>query len=356
MGLTDVKEYLRKRKLQPGSSSSFKADNPELLKVYPGLSEPELAELIKESRSVAQGYAPYVQFRELPFHGKYVNVDPRGFRVIDGSEKWPIDRNSFNIFIFGGSTAFGYLVADDQTIAGCLKLLLKDAGYQNINVYNFGRCSYMSSQEGILLQQLIVSGNVPNLAIFLDGLNDFAHYKSLPAFTEELTRFMEEGDIPVWRKIIRELPVTKVFIKPRESEKEHPPSAQVIPEVISRYKTNKDIIEALCGKFGIKTMFVWQPVAVYKYDQDYNIFNKFDYIGFLPYVKFGYEAMAKEYHAGVLGANFLWLADMQESLKEPLYADALHYSAKMSKLIADQIYQPLFRNKIYYLINLNYKI
>lgn len=348
-GFIDVKEYLRKRKLQPDSSVSFKADNPELLKVYPDLSEPERTELIKESRSVAQGYSPYVQFSELPFRGKFVNVDPRGFRLIDGKEDWPIDRNSLNVFVFGGSTAFGYLVADNQTIAGWLKQILKHAGYPNINVYNFGRCSYMSSQERILLQQLIISGNVPNLAIFLDGLNDFAHYKGLPGFTNELTRFMEEGNISVWRKTIRELPVTKFFTKSRESKKEYPPASRVIPEVISRYKTNKDIIEAICGKFGIKTMFVWQPVAVYKYDQRYNLFNKFDYIGFLPYIKLGYEAIAKEYHVGAFGANFLWLADMQENLKEPLYADALHYSAKMSKLIADHISTALVeRNLLVY--------
>jgi hypothetical protein len=37
---------------------------------------------------------------------------------------------------------------------------------------------------------------------------------------------------------------------------------------------------------------------------------------------------------GGLGANFIWLADMQESLKEPLYIDVFHYTAPMSRRIA----------------------
>ncbi len=124
------------------------------------------------------------------------------------------------------------------------------------------------------------------------------------------------------------------------------PPAQVIAEVISRYKANKDIIEGICEKFGIKTVFVWQPIPVYKYDQHYNIFNKFDYSSFLPYLKLGYEAMAKEYHAGEFGNNFIWLADMQENFNRPLYVDAVHYSAEMNKLIAKRISSFLSEKKI----------
>ncbi len=150
------------------------------------------------------------------------------------------------------------------------------------------------------------------------------------------------------KKIVGELPVTKIFLKNKESksEKEKAPTTEVISKVISRYKTNKDIIEAICGKFDIKTMFVWQPVPVYKYDQDYNIFNKFDYNGFMPYLKLGYETTAMDYRAREFGNDFIWLADMQENLKEPLYIDALHYSAKMSRLIADQIAIALSHKKI----------
>ncbi len=347
-GLSDLKEYYRKRSRPPDSTYSFRADNPALRKVYPGLSQLEIARLIRENRSVAQGYEPYVQFKELPFHGKYVNADPRGFRSIDNQEKWPLDRNCYNVFVFGGSTAFGYGVADKETIAGCLKQILKESINEAIEVYNFGRCSYFSGQENILLQQLIMSGNAPNVAIFIDGLNDFAHYTGQPGFTEDLKKFMDEGDKPTWKKIVEEFPVTKFVLKNRgsKSEKEKAPSAEVIPEVISRYKINKDLIEAICEKFCIKPLFIWQPIPVYKYDQRYNLFSKFNYDGFLPYIKEGYEAMAKDYKAGDFGNDFICLSDIQENLKKPLYVDALHYSAEMNKLIAEQISIALLHKKI----------
>jgi hypothetical protein len=37
------------------------------------------------------------------------------------------------------------------------------------------------------------------------------------------------------------------------------------------------------------------------------------------------------------GENFLWCADIQESLAEPLYVDKVHYTAKMSRLIATTV-------------------
>ena len=37
------------------------------------------------------------------------------------------------------------------------------------------------------------------------------------------------------------------------------------------------------------------------------------------------------------GDNFLWCADMQEKLTEPLYVDATHYSGKMSRMVAQKI-------------------
>ncbi|MGO8881625.1 MAG: SGNH/GDSL hydrolase family protein [Desulfomonilaceae bacterium] len=347
-GFSDLNEWYRKRNRPPDSTNSFRSDNPALVKVYPGLSQPETAQLIRENHSVTQGYEPYVQFKERPFHGDCVNVDSCGFRLTSGREKWPLDKNRYNIFVFGGSTAFGYLVADKETIASYLKQSLQESVDITIEVYNFGRCSYFSSQESILLQQLIISGNKPNLAIFLDGLNDFAHYNGKPAFNKELKKFMDEGVKATWKKVVRELPVTKFLLKDRDlkTEKEKASPAEVIPKVISRYQNNKDIIETTCRRFGIKTLFVWQPIPVYKYDQDYNLFSKFDYDGFLPCVRLGYEAIAQHNKRAEFGDNFLWLADMQENLKEPLYVDAVHYSARMSKLIADRIAIALYEKNI----------
>ncbi|MFH0958098.1 MAG: hypothetical protein V1897_05275 [Pseudomonadota bacterium] len=53
-GLSDLKEYLRKKNTDPEASYIFKPDNPELMKVYPGLSQPEISKVIRENLSITQ--------------------------------------------------------------------------------------------------------------------------------------------------------------------------------------------------------------------------------------------------------------------------------------------------------------
>jgi hypothetical protein len=38
-----------------------------------------------------------------------------------------------------------------------------------------------------------------------------------------------------------------------------------------------------------------------------------------------------------MGKNFIWCADMQQTLAEPLYVDKVHYTAEMSRLLASAI-------------------
>jgi hypothetical protein len=47
--------------------------------------------------------------------------------------------------------------------------------------------------------------------------------------------------------------------------------------------------------------------------------------------------MARHKDAMGLGADFVWLADMQETRKEPLYLDAVHYTADFARDIAEEI-------------------
>ena len=76
-----------------------------------------------------------------------------------------------NIFIFGGSTAFGYGVADQETIASYLQEICRTKR-KNINVYNFACGFYYSTQERILLEKLISKGIDIDIAVFIDGVNE----------------------------------------------------------------------------------------------------------------------------------------------------------------------------------------
>jgi hypothetical protein len=108
--------------------------------------------------------------------------------------------------------------------------------------------------------------------------------------------------------------------------------------IIRGYLENKRQIEGVSKAYGIEALFVWQPVPGYKYDLQYHAALNPVY-GLAGHERSGqgYPLMAQHKDLVDLGSNFLWLADMQETRKEPLYLDTVHYTADFSSDIAKEI-------------------
>ena len=334
--------------------------DPSLASVYPGMDKSQISELIKETRKLSHEYDSYTQFKERFANGKYVKVDPNGFRNGVKQLPWPPDPEALNIFVFGGSTTFGYRVADDDTIPSHLQDLIGKETDLSAAVYNFGRGGYMSSQERALFEKLIVQGHAPNIAIFIDGLNEFALPEGEPLHTADLKKLMDNADSSTWDTVIHELPVMRLLLSftrgtaASGAEQENAKDLnriqykdKVVKAVLERYRTNKKMTSAVAKTFNVTSVFVWQPVPTYEYDQEYNIFGKFDYDNKAPLLRAGYSVMAAEFQTGSLGNNFIWLADIQRDLKKPLYVDAVHYSGEMCNLIARGIFSDLRQKGIF---------
>jgi hypothetical protein len=319
----------------------------QLRRVYPDLSEQEMLDLLAESWGRPLAFEPFTQFTEGPTRGRYVNVSAAGFREngAGATPPWPPDGAAFNIFVFGGSTTFGYGLPDDQTIAA----RLRDALPGTPAVYNFGRGNYFSSQERVLFTQLLVDGHVPDVAIFIDGLNEFMHPDGVPSGSERLARAYTVPSIGgqavdlamrsslgrFVRSVQGRLPIDR---EPSDRPGRGAPVADrdVLTRVTTRYLENKAIIEAIAAKRGIRTVFAWQPVPNYKYDdQTYHVFRGANY-GQFATVGAGYALMAERL-ASVPDASLLWLADIQEHRTEPLYVDSIHYTATFTRMLAETI-------------------
>ena len=106
-----------------------------------------------------------------------------------------------------------------------------------------------------------------------------------------------------------------------------------ITRVINRYLANKRLIESVAASYNVQPVFVWQPVPTFKYDESNDPFAGFGH-GERGYSEHGYKYMEKYIKVNELGSNFLWCADIQQGLNEPLYVDKVHYSAKLSKQLA----------------------
>ena len=327
--------------------------------VYPVMTSDAIHRLLDETWSRPQAYAPFSQVREAPFRGEFINVAEAGFRVGKDQGPWPPARGQYTVFMFGGSTLFGYSVPDDQTIASYLQESLAGGLEVAVRVYNFGTGYHQSTQERALFEQLMLAGYVPQLAIFVDGLNEFAFHYGL-AHTDRLTEVCNTRRKSGVAQFIDELPISRLATWIRRRVAPPPPPAPAVkPErttteggddgiaarVVQRYLDNRRLIEASAGAYGVKTVFAWQPIPTYKYDLSHHHFAEGGF-NINRHAAGGYAHFAGLLKKRPLGKNFLWCADMQENLSEPLYVDRVHYSAWMNRLIAHRIAELMIERRL----------
>ncbi len=326
----------------------FFSYNKPLEEIYPTLMGRDVNLLLYETWSRPYVYEPYTQFKERPFKGKFVNVHEAGFRYTKNQGPWPPDKKNLNIFLFGGSTTFNYGVPDNETIASYLQANFSSGRNESRHycVYNFGCGNYFSSQEKILFQELLTSGFIPDIAVFIDGLNDFYYFDNEPLFTNRFRKFVDNKG----KTLLVDLPLINIIkdIKSiadvqHDKSNEQYDDKELLEKVVKRYVMNKKLIESTAAIFNVKTLFIWQPVPTYKYDLKYHIFAGKGFGRFL-YSKYGYVLMADFVKKNNMGKNFMWLADMQENVKKPLYVDIDHYSGEFSEGIASNIYKFLINN------------
>ena len=121
-------------------------------------------------------YAPFVVWRRPPYSGQTITVDEQNRRVTPGAQ---CEADAFTVWAFGGSTMWGTGAPDWGTIPAYLQVGLSDQIGGPVCVQNFGQSAYVSSQSLIELVLQLKVGNVPDVVIFYDGVNDtFAAYQS----------------------------------------------------------------------------------------------------------------------------------------------------------------------------------
>jgi hypothetical protein len=320
-------------------------------RAYPGLSRGDLLVLLRETeRFVRFEYEPFTEFRPPSFSGRFVNVSADGFRRVRDQGPWPPDPKALRLFVFGGSTANGLGLADDATLPSRLQDRLRAAApASRIDVYNFARPGYFSVQERILFEQLLLHGAAPDVAVFVDGLNEvFLGDHQVPPYpwagpkTQVLRALVERhgrGDLASrtadW---LRALPLSSALARllPRLLPDSAPPfSSGSAARAVARWPANRGLIEAAAARYGVRTLFVWQPVPFYRYDLAFHLFRE---DGLLPPPSTaGYDAARKAWEARELGPDVLWLADVQQARRENLYIDGFHYTAAFTDELAGRI-------------------
>jgi hypothetical protein len=316
-----------------------------LLDAYPGFSEAEIRQIQSETWSREYDYEPFTQFKEGAVFGDFVNVDENGFRRAPKGSPWPPDPAATSIYVFGGSTTFGYGLDDAATIPVALQRHLRSFGCSDVTVYNLARSNYFSTQERILFEQLLLEAHVPSAAVFIDGLNEFVRADGKPKFSGRLAYFMAETRWQLALRALKQMPLARLLQRFVDNDEPAPLASsdsdreRAARMVLERWNRNRQMIRAVAEANGVSPLFVWQPVPVFPPGSEVNPFLRGEAppIPNVMLLEMGYELEAAQDRF----ADTLWLADLGRHLKEPLYVDRVHYSAAFSSAIASRIAEAL---------------
>ena len=289
-------------------------------------------------------YQPWVGFSERPFHSPLFNIDegePLPIRrTIEAVE---VAKNNKTIWLFGGSTQFGWGVPDDQTIASHLSAILSTSRTR-YTVVNYGHTQFYSTQEAILFATLLRHGHMCDVAIFLDGLNDsHASLDDMPAMIPGTALgFLREEDAAkegnsryiYFTPLFPPVRILKGLLR-RLLPKANPQAESLSGpryNPITIYRFNMSMIEGIAAADNIHVLFYWQPTPL-------------DYIP-------GAEQRRTDLAPGnenipildlavrhdIKSPNFHFIADLfQNQSYEGIYVDRAHYGDTGNRMIAQVI-------------------
>jgi hypothetical protein len=351
-----IKDERDRRRFPPPLDAIRQTHGPATItQLYPGLDERALTTLYDEWTQLTYEYESFVQFRVRPVRGAYTNVSEYGFRLNGHDAPWPPDPAAFNIFVFGGSTTFGVLLPDRQTIPAALQAHLQDACTPLAQVYNFGRPGYVSAQERALFEKLLVSAPLPRIGVFIDGLNDSVWRDNSPPRTDAVKRAMDIVEtrrpwrrVYAWtRQVVSSLPLMvaidrlRAYFRPLPQNAISPAASTgelSVEDRMRRWIVNKQVAGAVARQLGVHVLFAWQPVPAYNYDLAYHLFadGRFPFPPqtVLQEIRTAYDWLGRHRADPHVEPDLLWLADIQRAKRENLYVDAGHYTGAFAKEIA----------------------
>jgi lysophospholipase L1-like esterase len=306
------------------------------------------------SLSRPQLYRDYVIWRRAPFKGQFINIDRDGIRLTPGAN---CSASSYKVFAFGGSTMWGTGSPDWGTIPAYLQADFNALRHGPVCVVNFGESAFVSTQGVIELIVQLQSGNVPDLVIFYDGVNDvYAAYQSgRPThqnFDQIAAKFMKGETVPsfvAWIgasnsfRLLERL-LAELRQKPQNStdlvtyKSMGIDTATLSDSVVETYLSNYEIVDALAKKYGFKFFFFWQPVILIgdkpltSEEQDMRRQMEPTFIELHESVYRRARRMANKYD------NFYYIAEIFDSVDSGIWIDYAHVTPIGNRLIAEKMF------------------
>lgn len=300
--------------------------------------------IVLEEQNKIWSYKPYLEHIESSRNGKFVSVSKDNVRCnINNEDKCLLKHGKKIIWVFGGSTTFGYGVKNDETIPAYLSKIL-----QEYEVINLGSASYYSTHERIYFNNLITQNIYPEVAIFIDGLNDYFYYE-VPDKTavsdtikqkqnfyyflnDSLRKFLKKSKFLTWFNY-------KISGTNTSNLANYSISDSMLKKVEDRLLANFIIRSEIAKKYNIKIINVIQPVPGFGLGHTNSNVPK-NLIKMNEHVNSGrgYRIMDLS-RFQTNDSNLLNLSNL--SIVKPMYIDTVHYSPEFNLEIAKNLARKL---------------
>jgi lysophospholipase L1-like esterase len=313
---------------------------------------PEFWKEESQRSKVRRSYIPFRVWGNVPWHGRYVNNDESEAgilrRTVGASSSECAKQEQTRVWVFGGSVVYGLGVPDWATLPSYLAHDLTSATRRCVVVTNFGVEGYVSNQELIFLMERLKASRPPDIAIFYDGLNDTSAVLLNPtdpshshfsvgtigarvqgSLTARLD-FLQRTYSGRFAKLIVE------FVHRRASPVSGSNLADITTAAVDNYEGNIRLAKALAQAYNFKLYWFWQPSIYYgakplvPFEQRLaNIKDQYSITSTAVYE----EAERRASRDG----NFVFLGDLFDSVKEPIYVDQVHTGPRGNELAAEAI-------------------
>ncbi len=324
-------------------------------------------EYLQELGEALQGeWHPYLYWRTKPYHGKYVNVDEAGIRRTWNGTPSP-SSGQLRVFMFGGSMLWGQGARDEFTIPSLVSKKLTRQLASGAWVVNLAENGYVSTQEVIALMLELRNGNVPDVVVFLDGVNDpFAAFQTGVAGVPQnenhrVAEFNALRRFSVRQVVVDRLALYRLAAAAARSVGLAPsargPGTNIVltdalaSDVVDVYLRNVSVVEGLAAQFGFRAVFFWQPNVFTKKRLSQGERQWYMRSGTRPFGRPGpslrkvYEAFGARMSAHRID-HVYDLSGVFDEVSATIYIDEFHVVEAGNEKIAEAIVQTLLRDVV----------
>ena len=260
---------------------------------------------------------------------------------------------NIEIHVYGGSTTWGSRTEYNETYSSYLSKILCDKGF-NVNIKNYGQLSYTNTQEFIKFILGVKNGNVPNIVIFYDGVNDMPSEPGLQfeQKTKDVVRDILDNSrfLPSVHRLLSNFFKTIGFKEKSEIDK-HTNYFQIFDRhklqynsedekqllIVSNYINNVEFIKSLEKIYNFTSLFYWQPhlgtKQTYSEEEEKSLNMK--------YIKRDLESYEKSYNLTInIIREHKYVSDLTnlfDNVSETIYHDDCHKNIIGNQILAQRM-------------------